>query len=444
MQITSQGFVITSCVLAVLAIIAVPALWDRWSWRKTFRSSTVLLAAVLALFASGVLVNSQGDFFPTWSSLLGGDSSGLVAGSDGVQGDLGHVHGRTVVQAQLRKYAHLTRNGNGVVVREDFAGATSHIKTRSGAVYLPAAYFHRGLGNLSFPVIELLSGSPGDPAGELRKLQIAQYLDQEIHAHRMPPTIAVVPTTNPSPLRDDECVNAVHGQQDDAYLTTDIRNDMVRDFRVQTNRQSWSLMGYSTGGYCAVNLAVRHPDAYASVTSFSGYFYPITDPTTGDLYHGNMRVKQANFPLLTLRKAKAQPATSFFLVAGSLEHGPPGQMRTLLRELKAPASGIGILVPNGGHDWAPWRQELPIALDWIGQKFGGPLAPALRPSHGETVTIASGRSPRMSTTQVPGTSTMPTPTTVRKANVHLPADDRAQHPHSVTVAGAKHTRHPVH
>jgi enterochelin esterase-like enzyme len=398
MQITSESFVIAMCVVAVLAIIAVPLLWDWWPWRKTGRAVTVLLAAALALFSGGVAINAQGDFFPTWTSLVGGDDSGLASGSNGVVGDLGQTHGRDLVQRELQRYAHLTRRGNGVVVRENFAGAKSHL-TRPGAVYLPAAYFSRRADNVEFPVIEFLSGSPGDPAGELRNLRIAQYLDEEIHAHRMPPTVAVIPSTNPSALQDDECVDAVKGQADDTYLTTDIRADLLRDFRVLSGRQDWSLLGYSTGGYCAVNLAVRHPGYYSSAVSFSGYFYPITDYTTGDLYHGDRQVKDANSPLLMLDRDTAegreQPATAFFLTAGSLEHGPPGQLRTLLSELRAPASGVGIMVPNGGHDWAPWRQELPVALDWVGRHFGGALAPALTPDHGETIIHASAVSPKL-------------------------------------------------
>ncbi len=398
MQITSESFVITMCVVALLAVVAVPVLWDWWPWRKTGRAATVLLATVLALFSGGALINAQGDFFPTWTSLVGGDSSGLASGSNGVVGDIGQRHGRELIQRELRRYAGLTRHGNGVVVREDFAGAKSRI-SRPGAVYLPAAYFDRASQNVEFPVIELLSGSPGDPAGELRNLRIAQYLDQEIHADRMPPTIAVIPSTNPSALQDDECVNAVGGQADDTYLTTDIRADMLRDFRVLSDRQDWSLVGYSTGGYCAVNLTVRHPEYYSAAVSFSGYFYPITDYTTGDLYRRNRQVKAANSPLLTLNRdttaGREQPATAFFLTAGSLEHGPPGQMRTLLSELRAPASGMGVLVPNGGHDWGPWRQELPVALDWVGRHFGGALAPALIPDHGETIIHASAVGPKL-------------------------------------------------
>jgi enterochelin esterase-like enzyme len=455
MGITSQSFVITICVVAVLAIVAVPVLWDRWKWHKTFRSVTVLFAAVVTVFAAGILVNVQGDFFPTWNSLVGGDSSGLATGSAGVEGDLGNTHGRQVVAQKLQQYAHLARNGNGVVVRADFGGAKSHIN-RPGAVYLPAAYFNDHDRNVEFPVIELLSGSPGDPAGELKNLKIAQFLDQEIHAHRMPPTIAVIPSTNPSALADDECVNAVGGDQDDTYLTTDIRNDVIRDYRVQSDRQSWALMGYSTGGYCAVNLSVRHPDYYASAISFSGYFYPITDYTTGDLYNGDNVVKEANAPLHTLLHEKVQPAMGFFLVAGSAEHGPPGQMRTLLSELRPPASGEAVLVPNGGHSWAPWRQELGIALDWVGDRFGGALAPALRPSHGETVTIKSGDS-KPTTTKAGGRSTLP-PVKQKKvaqeargqhrpAAAHRPVAGRRRNPtdsahklapHKILVVGTNH------
>src|SRR5579875_3611727 len=389
MGITSETFVITICVVAALAIIAVPVLWDRWKWRKTFRSATVLFAAAVTVFAAGILVNAQGDFYPTWSALVGGDSSGLTTGSAGVQGNLGNTHGRQVVYEKLQQYAHLARNGNGVVVRTEFDGAKSHIN-RVGAVYLPAAYFKNRDKNVEFPVIELLSGSPGDPARELKYLKIAQFLDQEIRADRMPPTIAVIPSTNPSALADDECVNAVAGDQDDTYLTTDIRNDVIRDYPAEVNRQAWALMGYSTGGYCAVNLTVRHPDYYASAISFSGYFYPITDYTTGDLYKGDMAVKEANAPLHQLLREKVQAATGFFLVAGSAEHGPPGQMNAARDERRPPASREGTMVPNAGHSWAPWRQEMAIALDWVGNRFGGALAPALRPDHGEIVTIKSG------------------------------------------------------
>jgi hypothetical protein len=106
-------------------------------------------------------------------------------------------------------------------------------------------------------------------------------------------------------------------------------------------------------------------------------------------------------------------------------------MNQLLGELRTPASGIGILVPNGGHDWAPWRQELPIALDWIGQQYGGPLAPALRPSHGETVTTASGSAggPSVHSRRAGGRPTLANhrQSTLDKANVHLPGTDRLGH-----------------
>lgn len=43
-------------------------------------------------------------------------------------------------------------------------------------------------------------------------------------------------------------------------------------------------MGYSTGGFCAVNLAIRHPDQFSAAVSLSGYFHAVTDNSTGDIY----------------------------------------------------------------------------------------------------------------------------------------------------------------
>jgi len=92
--LTSAGFVITTAVLAVVAVVAVPLLWDRAAWTRTVRSASVLVAVLLVVLAVGGFVNAQAGFFPTWGSLFGDSSAGLAVGHGGVDADLSGVSGR--------------------------------------------------------------------------------------------------------------------------------------------------------------------------------------------------------------------------------------------------------------------------------------------------------------------------------------------------------------
>ena len=74
----------------------------------------------------------------------------------------------------------------------------------------------------------------------------------------MAPAIVVMPVQNVSAWRDSECVNAQARSTDRHAAEWDLRAALSRDFRTATAANGWGLMGYSTGGFCAVNLALQH------------------------------------------------------------------------------------------------------------------------------------------------------------------------------------------
>jgi poly(3-hydroxybutyrate) depolymerase len=45
---------------------------------------------------------------------------------------------------------------------------------------------------------------------------------------------------------------------DDTYLSTDVPTIIRARYRVSTDPAEWGLLGYSSGGYCAANLGLRH------------------------------------------------------------------------------------------------------------------------------------------------------------------------------------------
>ncbi|WP_433304737.1 alpha/beta hydrolase [Actinoplanes sp. CA-030573] len=139
------------------------------------------------------------------------------------------------------------------------------------SVYLPAAYSTSAGQGLDFPVIEALHGYPGTPQSWLKRLGLVSFLDQEMAAGRMAPTIVLLPYQTPRRLLDTECTNLVGGAQSETYLTVDVPAWARNHLRVRTDRKAWALTGYSAGAFCAMNLLLKHSSQYAAAASLSGY-----------------------------------------------------------------------------------------------------------------------------------------------------------------------------
>lgn len=373
LPLTSAPVVGGAALLAALAVVAVPWTWDRWrsaTAARLSRSALVLLATASLVVTGLLFVNAQGGFFPTVSSLLTGRGGTVTVGKDGV---VQQVTEPTAAPVDLAVAAQRRARGHGAVVQVTITGARSGV-TRAGAVYLPAAYFAADHHQARFPVVELLSGSPGSPAQSLHELRLAPTLDQLILTGVMAPTVVVLPDTNGSPLRDRECVDAAHGVADDTYLTSDVQDWVAARFRVQEPGRGWALLGPSTGGYCSVNLALRHPDRYGAAASLSGYYHALTDITTGRLFDGP-RLRDENDPswLVTHRPV---PDVALWLSAGTGERPELADLRSFAALLPASTDLTTLVVPGAGHAFPSWRAVLPQAMGWASAHLPAPTAQA--------------------------------------------------------------------
>ena len=368
MDLTAGPVVAGIVLLAVAAVVAVPWTWDRWRSPRPARSALVLLATTGVLLATGAVVNRQAGFFPTVASLVSGQGAAVTVGQDGVLAALpvsAAAPDLSLVQARRLP-------GQGAVVRVQLTGARTGL-SRTGAVYLPAAYFDPAQAQVRFPVVEVLSGSPGSPAQTLHLLHLAQALDTAVAEHHAAPMVVVVPDTNGSAVRDRECVNAAGGTPDETYLTTDVATFVAQRFRVQAPGRGWALLGTSTGGYCAVNLALRHPEAYAAAASLSGYFHALTDITTGDLFHGSS-LRLANDPTWRVQHLPLPPV-ALWLSAGTGEVRELTELRGFTGVLPVTADLTTVVVPRAGHAFPAWSAVLPQALSWASSRLPPPTAP---------------------------------------------------------------------
>jgi S-formylglutathione hydrolase FrmB len=129
-------------------------------------------------------------------------------------------------------------------------------------------------------------------------------------------------------------------------------------------------MGDSTGGYCALKLAMRHPRVFTAAASLSGYYRAPVDPTTGSLFGRGgpaaARLARANDLFWRLRHLPHPPVS---LLVTSSRHGERDYGATLafIRAVRAspPAQISSIILASGGHNFGTWSREVPGALTWL-------------------------------------------------------------------------------
>ncbi len=373
---------ITALLAAAFAAVACAVgtawLWNRvrdwWGWFD--RIVAILLSVTMAVAAGGIAVNRQLSLFVDWPQVFGA-------------GESAPSKGETVTVVQGGDPVVDGGDSASRVVKFSLTGRVSGISLPAYA-YLPPGYDSAIGQRTRYPVIEATHGFPGSPNGWLVGLDAARILDDEINHHRMAPTVVIFPTQVLDPTRDSECVDAVGGAQFDTYLSTDLHEAVASLFRVRTDRAGWSITGLSTGGFCAVNLALRHPQLYAAAASLSGYFTAITDNTTGDLYHGDAHLRDLNSPAWRLRNLPVPPVPIFAAVARD-DHSGYQELQNLIAVARPPAELTTLVLPRGGHTPPVWRTLEPTTFDWLSAWMAGPQVsskpgPAIpEPTHGPVV-----------------------------------------------------------
>ena len=129
--------------------------------------------------------------------------------------------------------------------------------------------------------------------------------------------VLVMPSINGSGRQYQDCVNGP-GINDDTYLTKDVRTDVLARYRVSQDPYEWGLCGYSSGGYCAANLALRHRSSFGAAAVINGYFRAADGPAGAALNH-SQPLEAANSPLYLAERLTpdGSPVPAFWVAAGT-------------------------------------------------------------------------------------------------------------------------------
>jgi enterochelin esterase-like enzyme len=326
-----------------------------WSVRRRRRVVVVGIAtfAVVLSFASAAdAVNAHYQYLPRVSDVIG-QHTWPTANQIDVQLVNAALPALRLARAAL---AH----PRGAVVTISVSDSGVGFSARHVLVYLPPQYFTRP--TTRFPVVYLLHGSPGIPIDWLRAGGAAQAGLDAARANR--PQIVVIPTLSRNWLDDSECVNGAHLHVED-YVVSDVIPGVDAQLRTLADRSHRTIAGMSAGGYCALNLGLRHRALFGSIVDMSGYTHPTHSGGMIALFGHRAdiaRTVAANSPDIYIGQLSATPASRAYLLCGNSDHHTLQQMATMRDQLRAHGMNVSWKTVPGSHTYGVWRPGLADVL----------------------------------------------------------------------------------
>jgi enterochelin esterase-like enzyme len=386
-----------SLLLFILLILIFGGLtwWLVRSRRLAVRIVAACLSFVVAVQFGILAVNKYFGYYATWGAAVADFSNQSTnSGPQISEGSL-LAGNRTLAFDPRAVYLRLALQ-QGYTLRLTVPGKLSHI-TRTVYVYLPPQYFESQYAKYRFPVVELIHGEPGEPQDWINVVGIQVTLDDMIRHGQAQPVVLVMPDANGGHRISLQCLNQVGGPQDLTYLGVDVPQAISRVVRVQPPGRAWGIAGYSEGGYCAANMALRYRYRYGFAASMSGYFSPMSDqlinPTRSvDPFHGNKLLRAENTPTDEVRTlAPGATLPQFWLGAGQGDKADTSNAEYFAQELQLHLANVPlVLTPGGGHTMGTWHAEVPPMLAWMTNGLAGAAAKAASLAHANIVPTEHG------------------------------------------------------
>lgn len=348
------------------------------------RLAAGLLALLAVFFAGAASVNVYFGYFTTWADVTAGLGSGPAATA--VQAARGGVLSPGAVSRQI---AHLPAGSTGTLLSVPLFGHRSHVNRR-GLVWLPPQYRQAAYAHTRFPVVELIPGTPGQPSDWITSFHVDTLLAKLTADRHIGPMVVVMAPSNPPIGRGhgEECTDkGTRGAQDSTYTGVDVPADVAAAFRVYPPGPHWAVAGYSSGGYCATDLTLRHPGTYGAVADLDGYLSPVED---GGLWHVIFykdRTALEKYDITAQLPLDHHRLPPFYLAAGTGNREDIDDL-VILRTLLRGRAAVTAVVDSGGHTFPVWRAEMPGVFSWIWDRIN-PHA-VIAPVRGPRAAVRTG------------------------------------------------------
>ncbi len=350
LSVLSGGFIGGLFAAAVAAWIVM--IWMLRRWPRQTRALALPMAMLLTVAASADVVNVYFSYLPRLGDVVGAATAG---GSD--------PRLKTTDLRPLTSPAVLRSHPHGAVLALPVPDRGSGFGRTTALVYLPPQYFDRP--QWRFPVLYLIHGSPGIPADWLRGGQAADAGARVAATGH--PVIIVMPRMSHGWLDDPECVDGV-SERVETHLVSDVIPAVESTLRVGSGWASRGIAGMSAGGYCALNVGLRHRSMFGTIIDMSG----LTRPTHADglrpLFGAGPAAQAAaaaNSPDLYVGGLGPGPRPRIWLDVGRRDHDVAVPIRHMRDLLSAGGYPVQLHVRPGIHTFTVWRPALREALVWF-------------------------------------------------------------------------------
>ncbi|GAA1375294.1 alpha/beta hydrolase [Streptomyces beijiangensis] len=374
MGLTSHKVLALAVVLATVLFVVTILFWPRLArrtWRAVVGRIGLLLATQLAIFTMvGLLANNSFLFYGSWADLVGREQTpGVVVDHAAGTARSGSRSVQVLGKQELDVKGGRGPRVSGQIQKVLIDGQASRIASPA-YIYLPPEYFQAKYAKRTFPATVVLTGYPGVAMNLIKGLAYPQTALKLARAGRMQPMVLVMMRPTVAPPRDTECVDVPGGPQAETFFAKDVPRAVHTSYRVGSTARSWGFVGDSTGGYCALKIAMHHPNVYGAGAGLSAYYKAAEDVTTGDLFHGDAKARHRADLLRSLGQLPA-PDVSLMVTTSRQGEGNYKNTMKFLAKAKPPTRVSSMVLENGGHNFNTWRREIPATLEWLSGRLTG-------------------------------------------------------------------------
>lgn len=360
-----------------LGLASEPAPWQLWLWVSLaglaiavavagwasaggWRRNASVFAASFCLLSIGLTINGWLGYYPTvhaaWSQLANRPLPNEL--------DLD--------TARAMRRDHVTPR-HGAVVAVTTSTGKSGFAHRREWVYLPPAWFS----GRPLPAIMMIGGEFNTPADWVRVGRATAALDSLAAAHGGQAPVAVFADATGGFTVDTECVNGSRGNSAD-HLTAEVVPEIGDLFALGAETR-WGIVGFSSGGTCAVGLAVTHPEIFSAFVDIGGDSGPNAGTpaqTIDRLFDGDIDAYRRFDPATAMnRHGGYADLSGLFAVPGSTDHRR-GVGQDAAEHLCKVGTEQGIscqvVALPGRHDWPSAATAFALTLPWLAEQLGTP------------------------------------------------------------------------
>ncbi|MCX4746698.1 alpha/beta hydrolase-fold protein [Kitasatospora sp. NBC_01287] len=333
--------------------------------------ATILLCQFTAVALVFVMVNNANQLYDNWGDLLGTSNHvqavPVPPKDNGLAGDQAAASGPPR-QKVSQTFKPASSDAVPKDVKEtDLKGKLSGVDGEV-LVWTPPQYDDPAYANKSFPVVELLAGYPGSSSTWFGGMAASQQLAPLMKSGQITPFILVSPRVTLLSSNDTGCADVPNKVNAETWLSRDVPQMVMDNFRAADTAAGWAVAGYSAGGHCATRLALGHPDRYRAGISMSGYNDPNGEPDS--LTAKDPQLRQNCNPLHLLTSAQSPPNVALWVAGGKGGQGLEDAV-ALQQAAKAPTAVTTVETPSA-HAISTWEPLVVPSFQWLSKLIPAP------------------------------------------------------------------------